>query len=59
MTEESIEIAKDGRCTCHCGMTCPLGRQGMQIRCTREELESQGIPTYYSEEKGVSDECML
>lgn len=42
---EPIKIGKDGRCQCHCGMTCPLGRSGMELRCTRDELQSAGIPT--------------
>lgn len=39
---DPIPIAPDGRCTCRCGDPCPLGRLGMDYRCTREELEACG-----------------
>jgi hypothetical protein len=28
----------DGRCDCDCGTLCPLGRTGMELRCTAAEL---------------------
>ncbi len=41
------EFDVDGRCTCTCASTCPLGKTGMQTRCTKEEiLNSQHFPSY-------------
>ncbi len=39
-----VEIGKDGRCMCGQGDKCPLGRGGMQLKCTKAELEAAGIP---------------
>lgn len=36
-----IIIGPDGRCTCSCGDKCPLGRRGMELRCTEGELEAE------------------
>lgn len=38
-----IVCVKGGRCLCTCGTMCPLGRMGMAIRCTKEELEKAGV----------------
>lgn len=38
-----IEIGKDGRCMCRQGEVCPLGRVGMQERCTKADLIAGGI----------------
>ena len=38
-----IKIGSDGRCTCHCGMRCPLGKIGSQYRCSKEELVAAGV----------------
>jgi len=53
---DPVEIGKDGRCTCHAGSVCPLGKAGMQFRCTREELEGAGIPTEQSSTEQSSTE---
>lgn len=37
-----IPLGKDGRCTCDCGTPCPLGRMGMEYRCTQVEIERAG-----------------
>ncbi len=34
----AITIGKDGRCQCNCANTCPLGKTGSALRCTKEEL---------------------
>ena len=38
-----IKIGKDGLCMCDCETTCPLGKSGMALRCTKEELEKSGV----------------
>lgn len=38
-----VRIGTDGRCLCKQSDKCPLGRSGMQLRCTKEELEAAGI----------------
>lgn len=43
--EPVVYIGNDGRCQCDCGTKCPLGRAGMETRCTKEELEAAGIRT--------------
>jgi hypothetical protein len=51
---------KGEHCTCSCADDCPLGRHGMENRCTKEELDEEGIkyagwnmePIDYSWEKG-------
>lgn len=40
---DKIMIGSDGRCTCDCSQTCPLGRIGMEYRCTAEELLEAGF----------------
>lgn len=35
--------AKNGRCMCSCGDTCPLGRVGMEERCTVQELTQANV----------------
>ncbi len=42
-----IKIGTDGRCMCHQGMKCPLGRVGFTERCTEEELKDEGITFQY------------
>ena len=44
-SEQIIPIGTDGRCKCSCGDVCPLGRMGMEVCCTQEELEKDGIKT--------------
>ena len=34
----TITIGPDGRCQCECGDKCPLGKTGMTLRCTKQEL---------------------
>lgn len=41
--KDPVKIGKDGLCKCDCGTTCPLGRMGMEMRCTATELEIRGI----------------
>lgn len=41
--KKAIPIATDGRCKCNCGTKCPLGRTGMEYRCTAEELTAAGV----------------
>ena len=43
---ERVRIGDDRMCECHCGSRCALGRLGSQYRCTRAELEANGIETY-------------
>ncbi len=31
-------------CMCDCGTTCPLGKVGMEERCTLRELKAAKIP---------------
>lgn len=40
-----IYVGDDDLCQCDCGSACPLGRMGMEERCTKEELEAAGIRT--------------
>lgn len=41
---DPIEIREDGSCDCDCGRPCPLGRVGMELRCTESELILANIP---------------
>jgi hypothetical protein len=45
-----VNVGPDGLCECSCGDPCPLGKSGMETRCTRAELEKAGNvvcqPTY-------------
>jgi hypothetical protein len=43
MLPQPIKIGPDGRCTCDGSFTCPLGRVGMELRCTETELRSRGF----------------
>jgi hypothetical protein len=38
-----VEIGLDGMCKCSGGDTCPLGKMGMESRCTERWLVSRGI----------------
>lgn len=38
-----VKIGVDGMCKCSCADTCPLGKTGMQSRCTVKELKARGI----------------
>ena len=40
-----VPIYADGRCDCHAGSQCPLGRTGSKLRCTERELREMDIPT--------------
>jgi hypothetical protein len=40
---EVIRIGSDGRCLCKQSDKCPLGRAGSAVRCTKAELEAQGV----------------
>lgn len=40
-----IYVGDDDLCQCDCSSACPLGRMGMEERCTKEELEAAGIRT--------------
>lgn len=40
-----IPIADDDRCSCSAAVSCPLGRTGSELRCTRRELRDAGIVT--------------
>lgn len=44
-TASTVQIAEDGTCTCNCATRCPLGKTGMALRCTEEELNRAGIKT--------------
>lgn len=41
-----ILLDKSNRCTCYQNHTCVLGRSGSSPRCTKEELEKAGFPTF-------------
>lgn len=41
--KSTVEIGQDGRCLCTCATVCPLGRAGMELRCTEADLRSKGI----------------
>lgn len=53
MQPRSILIKTDGRCGCTCGDVCPLGRMGMQLRCTADDLLLCGVPIHFSEKSGT------
>lgn len=35
-----VTLGTDDRCKCTCADTCPLGRKGSELRCTKQELEA-------------------
>lgn len=43
LKKTEVKIGKDGLCTCSCGDFCVLGRAGMALRCSKEELEYCGV----------------
>lgn len=43
--DKMIVLGEDGKCTCSCTDICPLGRLGMQHRCSKEELSAAGVAT--------------
>ena len=43
--KKTYEIGPDGLCKCDAGTTCPLGKCGAQMRCTRKQLIAEGIKT--------------
>lgn len=49
---QEVRIGKGGLCRCSCGNPCPLGKTGMETRCTPSELigRSDVTVTYQSEE---------
>lgn len=49
---KKIKIGKDGRCQCSCGDICPLGKTGMEYRCSKYELEAAGYKTSKSKRRG-------
>jgi hypothetical protein len=51
MEDRVVIIGDDGRCMCSCADPCPLGKAGMQYRCTKEELEARGVKTVMEEKK--------
>lgn len=40
-----VEVGKGGLCKCDCGMVCPLGKTGMEVRCSERELQKAGVST--------------
>ena len=38
-----LQNPKSGQCSCSCGMKCPLGKTGMEARCTADELRDRLI----------------
>jgi hypothetical protein len=40
-----IIIEEDNTCGCNCVAKCVLGKRGMDSRCTKDELESNGYAT--------------
>ena len=47
-----VQVGEDGRCKCTCGTKCALGRTGMSLRCTKEELGDAGVPWTEEKRKG-------
>jgi len=47
LQEGIVIIGDDGRCECHCGNICPLGRAGSSLRCTVGELAAGGVEFQY------------
>lgn len=41
-----IEFGEDGLCKCNCGTKCPIGKMGMDIRCTPEEIRDKLNPPH-------------
>jgi hypothetical protein len=38
-----VKLGKSGeRCVCNVGTECPLGKLGMEERCSKQELEAAG-----------------
>jgi hypothetical protein len=37
-----VRLRADDKCACNCGDTCPLGRVGSALRCSKQELEAAG-----------------
>ncbi len=46
--EHPITIGSDGLCSCSCADNCPLGKMGMEVRCTVQELTAAGITCFGS-----------
>lgn len=59
MEDRVVIIGSDGRCTCSCADPCPLGKAGMQYRCTKEELEARGVKTLLEGEKPCVEDTWL
>lgn len=43
-----MKFGTDDRCECNCATPCPLGKKGIEMRCTRSEIEN------FEKSKGVS-----
>jgi len=42
--DDPISIGDDNLCRCHCGMPCPLGKTGLAVRCSADQLAKAGVP---------------
>jgi len=43
---ELVKLLPDDSCACSVADKCPLGRRGMELRCTKMELENNGVATF-------------
>ena len=41
--KKPVPVYLDGRCGCSCADPCPLGKRGVQERCTQKELKAAGV----------------
>jgi hypothetical protein len=45
----AVEVGPDDRCRCDCGDECPLGKCGVEERCTAAELINANVPVVRSD----------